>query len=374
MAYYNNSTGHTETSLDIASIRSIAHATWGLTALIGIPANIFVLAAILYFRDMRTISNIYIFNLAVADLLFLCGIPIVIFGQENGDWALGPTMCKLYISGNAVSQFASAVFIAVLSFDRFLAVCRPMVSSAWRTTQAALALSASSWAMVILEMTPLLLFVKLITIATESNVSKRTCMLFVGSGDVLDFSSDVSANYLNEVEKNMLLSRRFFTCYTFALSYLLPLIAVWYFYVKIIAQMIKRRRQMYIKRTVTKKRTTKVTILGLAIVISYTHCWLPFWIVQWSIEMNILFNSPYMLICVSHFAFALQYLNSAANPFLYVFLSDSFKKNVTKLLGRKNVETQKNLLKISCNNSTDTSRMLSTVNNPSANRSKQSAL
>lgn len=112
---------------------------------------------------MRTISNIYIFNLAVADLLFLCGIPVSLFAQSSHDgWIWGPIMCKLYISGNAVSQFASAVFIAILSFDRYLAVCRPIQSKSFRTTQAAFALSVAAWIMVILEMTPLFLFVKLI--------------------------------------------------------------------------------------------------------------------------------------------------------------------------------------------------------------------
>ena len=45
-------------------------------------------------------------------------------------------------------------------------------------------------------------------------------------------------------------------------------------------------------------------------------------------QNSIYFSSKYLLVCFSHFAFALQYINSAANPFLYVFLSDSFQKNV----------------------------------------------
>lgn len=61
-----------------------------------------------------------------------------------------------------VSQFASAVFIAILSFDRYLAVCRPIQSSPFRTTQAAFVFSVAAWIMVILEMTPLFLFVKLV--------------------------------------------------------------------------------------------------------------------------------------------------------------------------------------------------------------------
>lgn len=346
----------------IDPIATAAHLTWSITALIGIPANLFVLAAIVYFRDMRTISNIYIFNLALADLLFLCAIPVNFLGRSAKEgWAWGPIMCKLYISGNAVSQFASAVFIAILSFDRYLAVCRPIQSKSFRTTQAALALSVAAWVMVILEMTPLFLFVKLI----KSTTSGNSCMLFVGNVtalETLEGAEEADATALNEVEQNMLTSRRFFTSYTFALSYLIPLVAVWYFYFKIILKMCQRKQQMQTKRTGTKKRTTKVTIMGLAIVISYTHCWLPFWIVQWSIEANLFQNNKNLLFCFTHFAFALQYINSAANPFLYVFLSDSFQKNIQKLL--RTAKPDKHIRLKSSTEPLDTTKMLHVTSNP----------
>ncbi|EFP04960.1 hypothetical protein CRE_03251 [Caenorhabditis remanei] len=359
----------------IDPIKTAAHLTWSLTALIGIPANLFVLAAIVYFRclifrDMRTISNIYIFNLAVADLLFLCGIPVSFFAQTAQEgWIMGPIMCKLYISGNAVSQFASAVFIAILSFDRYLAVCRPIQSKSFRTTQAAFALSVTAWIMVILEMTPLFLFVKLIKSSAGAVIglknvnclvsggkTRGSCMLFVGNVTALESEDEMNMTVMNEIEQNMLASRRFFTSYTFALSYLIPLVAVWYFYFKIILKMCQRKRQMHTKRTGTKKRTTKVTIMGLAIVISYTLCWLPFWIVQWSIEANLFQGSKYLLVCFSHFAFALQYINSAANPFLYVFLSDSFQKNIQKLL--RTAKPDKQAMPKNSTEPLDTSKML----------------
>lgn len=354
----------------IDPIKTAAHLTWSLTALIGIPANLFVLAAIVYFRDMRTISNIYIFNLAVADLLFLLGIPVALFGQSAHEgWMMGPVMCKLYISGNAVSQFASAVFIAILSFDRYLAVCRPIQSKSFRTTQAAFALSVAAWIMVILEMTPLFLFVKLIK-SSAGGQTKGSCMLFVGNVTVLESGNEMNETLLNEIEQNMLASRRFFISYTFALSYLIPLAAVWYFYFKIILKMCQRKRQMQTKRTGTKKRTTKVTIMGLAIVISYTHCWLPFWIVQWSIEANLFQNSKYLLFCFTHFAFALQYINSAANPFLYVFLSDSFQKNIQKLL--RTAKPDKQIMLKNSNDPMDSSKLLTVTTNPMCSSSSNS--
>lgn len=56
-----------------------------------------------HYRDMHTISNVYIFNLAVADLLFLAGTPILIVQSLQQSWTFGAAVCKIYIIGNGVS-------------------------------------------------------------------------------------------------------------------------------------------------------------------------------------------------------------------------------------------------------------------------------
>uniref|UniRef100_A0A0N4WAJ2 G_PROTEIN_RECEP_F1_2 domain-containing protein n=1 Tax=Haemonchus placei TaxID=6290 RepID=A0A0N4WAJ2_HAEPC len=290
-----------------SSARMLVNLVCCLAAVLGIPANLFVLIAIFYFRDMRTISNIYIGNLAVADLLFLAGTPIVITQSITRDWNFGSVVCKGFVTGNGISQFASAMFIAVLSLDRFLAVCRPTRASVLRTRRAAIAAVVFAWAIVILEITPLFMFVKLIK--SSSSIT------------LLVFSSQIT-NKLNNLF-------RFFTTYTFTLSYLLPLIAIWIFYAKIIRKLWQRRHRMHLKRKMSKRKTTKVTIMGLSIVISYTLCWLPYWLIQWSIALNI--GNLSILTCASYAAFALLYINRAVNPFIYVFLSESFKRNVITL-------------------------------------------
>ncbi|CAJ0608735.1 unnamed protein product [Cylicocyclus nassatus] len=295
--------------------RMLVNLVCCLAAVLGIPANLFVLIAIFYFRDMRTISNIYIGNLAAADLLLLAGTPIVIMQSITDDWNFGTFVCKGFITGNGISQFASAMFIAVLSFDRYLAVCRPTRSSVLRTRRAATVVTVMTWAIVVIENMPLAMFVQ-VTPLRGSDPGKRKCLLVVkDEGAAMHFS------------------REFFTFYTFTLSYLLPLMAIWFFYAKIIRKLWRRRQQMHLKRKISKRKTTKVTIMGLSIVISYTLCWLPYWLIQWSIVLNIGWNMNLsILTCASYAAFALLYINRAVNPFIYVFLSESFKRNVRRCL------------------------------------------
>ncbi|PAV56976.1 hypothetical protein WR25_19638 [Diploscapter pachys] len=279
----------TQTQELIAMDQYLFHVFSTAAAIFGIPANLCVLISIIYFRDMRTISNIYILNLAIADLVFLSGTPVVLYQATQKNWMFGSLICR-------VTQFASSAFIAVLSFDRFLAVCRPLTSSSWRSINTAILLSLLTWAMIILEMTPLLIFTKVVKYHEGTEVSQK-CMLFFGKEefDPLQANNEEVENYF----ANILASSRFFITYCFTLSYLLPL----------------------------------VTLLGLAIAISYTTCWLPFWFVQFSIVANAdWIENIKLLKIMSYAAFALQYINAAANPFLYVFLSDGFRRHVIKAL------------------------------------------
>lgn len=68
--------------------------------------------------------------------------------------------------------------------------------------------------------------------------------------------------------------------------------------------------------------------MGVSLAALYSVCWLPYWLLQWSIELDIGWTkNTNLLIAVSHIAYTLQYLNSALNPFLYFFFTESFRSN-----------------------------------------------
>uniref|UniRef100_A0A914RTJ4 G-protein coupled receptors family 1 profile domain-containing protein n=1 Tax=Parascaris equorum TaxID=6256 RepID=A0A914RTJ4_PAREQ len=142
-------------------------------------------------------------------------------------------------------------------------------------------------------------------IISGSENSRCSCML-IWSDDLENTMND--SDIINEIT----FSKRIFTTYSFSLSYMLPLVAIWYFYANIIARLW-------------------VTLMGLAIVISYTLCWMPFWIVTWSIELEANWVVSPLLVPLSYGAYALQYIDSAVNPFLYMFLTDTFRQKVVNL-------------------------------------------
>ncbi|XP_033632203.1 somatostatin receptor type 5-like [Asterias rubens] len=110
-----------------------------LLGLLGNSAFIFVV----YRRpEMRTVTNWYLTNLAVADILFLVSAivdKIWLYAKSpvpGDDSPHGPIACIVISLLADLTYFASLCFITLVSFDRFLAVRRPQTSKRRRTKNA----------------------------------------------------------------------------------------------------------------------------------------------------------------------------------------------------------------------------------------------
>lgn len=74
----------------------------------------------LSFRSVRrTIPDIYICNLAMADLVHVLGMPFLIHQwARGGEWVLGSTLCTITTSLDSCNQFACCAIMAAMSLDR----------------------------------------------------------------------------------------------------------------------------------------------------------------------------------------------------------------------------------------------------------------
>lgn len=81
--------------------------------------NIFIFSVVLRFSKMKTVTNLYILNLAFADEFFLIGVPILIYTMHLGEWIFGVYLCKLYMISTSITQFTSSIFLVIMSADRF---------------------------------------------------------------------------------------------------------------------------------------------------------------------------------------------------------------------------------------------------------------
>uniref|UniRef100_A0A8C5UFA9 Somatostatin receptor 4 n=1 Tax=Malurus cyaneus samueli TaxID=2593467 RepID=A0A8C5UFA9_9PASS len=102
--------------------------TYGLVCLLGLLGNALVIFVILRYAKMRTATNIYLLNLAIADELLMLSVP-----------------------------FAASVFcLAVLSLDRYIAVVHPLRAASYRRPR--VLVNGAVWLLALLAASPIPVF------------------------------------------------------------------------------------------------------------------------------------------------------------------------------------------------------------------------
>lgn len=91
-------------------------------ALVGGAGNLAVVWIYLNFpRRLKTMTDVYLLNLAVADLLFLITLPFWAVDAFSG-WSFGSILCKVNSSVYKVNLFSSMLLLACISIDRYVVI------------------------------------------------------------------------------------------------------------------------------------------------------------------------------------------------------------------------------------------------------------
>lgn len=96
----------------------------------GLPLNACVIAQICTSRRALTRTAVYTLNLALADLLYACSLPLLIYNYAQGDhWPFGDLTCRLVRFLFYANLHGSILFLTCISFQRYLGICHPL--AAW---------------------------------------------------------------------------------------------------------------------------------------------------------------------------------------------------------------------------------------------------
>ncbi|OWF53127.1 muscarinic acetylcholine receptor M2-like [Mizuhopecten yessoensis] len=120
-----------------------------------IIGNLLVIIAFKVDKQLQTISNYFLLNLAVADMAIgFVSMPLYTVYTLMGYWPLGSLYCDLWLSIDYTMSNASAANLMLISFDRYLSVTRPLTYRAKRTTKKVLIMIGMSWVVSALLWTP----------------------------------------------------------------------------------------------------------------------------------------------------------------------------------------------------------------------------
>lgn len=303
-----NRTGFGGQIIDKLAVTIFLITSYIVIFIIGIIGNSLVIYVVLRFAKMKTVTNLYILNLAVSDACFLVTLPFIISTTLLEHWIFGTAMCKIYNVLYSINFVTSVLTLTVLSGDRYLAVCHPIRSGKYRTVNIAYFLCLCIWSVSFLVMLPIILYST--TVPNYRNPALETCTIQWPSNQLLP-------------------QGKAFTWYTFLLGFAIPVSMITVFYTSVIVRLTCAGQM--IKSKGKKKSHRKVTKLVLAVILVYVCCWLPHWVFQ----INLTFQPPEKRlkdweIYLFNVFTVLTFANSMLNPLLYAFLSDNFRRSFAK--------------------------------------------
>ncbi|XP_061089139.1 delta-type opioid receptor-like [Conger conger] len=276
-------------------------ALYSVVCVVGLIGNVLVMYVIIRYTKMKTATNIYIFNLALADALATSTLPFQSVNYLMGTWPFGDVLCKMVMSIDYYNMFTSIFTLTTMSVDRYIAVCHPIKALDFRTPHNAKIINVCNWILSSAISLPVMIMA---TIAIDYNASGSIeCTL------IFPHPSWYWENLLK-------------IC-VFIFAFIIPVLIITVCYGLMILRL--KRSRMLSGSKQKDRNLHRITRMVLVVVAVFIICWTPIHIY---VIINALVNVPGSLLksVTWHFCIALGYTNSCLNPVLYAFLDENFKR------------------------------------------------
>ncbi|NXJ61892.1 BKRB2 protein, partial [Rostratula benghalensis] len=273
---------------------------------LGAIENSFVLIILCFHKSRCTVAEIYLANMALADLLLVCSLPFwAINISNNFQWPFGLFLCKAVNIMSSMNFYSSIYFLTLVSIDRYLALVKTMSLGRMRRTVCAKWNSFVVWMCALLICSPAMVFRNL-EYYKEANIT--ACLLVY------------PASYWRPANN----------CLLNIVGFVIPLCVITYCSL----QIVKALRSSELQKLKVVQTERKATMLVLAVLLLFIICWLPFQITTF---IDTICNLTHTSKCledindlVTQIATYCAYSNSCLNPVLYVIVGKHFQKKAVE--------------------------------------------
>lgn len=128
-----------------------------IVVVLSLFGNILVIVILAKFENLKSLTNAFILNLAVSDLLFTAGLPFWAYSHIYG-WTLGEIACKTVNFIFYIGFYSSGILLILMTAHRYVAVMNPLSNIVSTTGIFSVVVSVIIWAVSILVASPAVLF------------------------------------------------------------------------------------------------------------------------------------------------------------------------------------------------------------------------
>ncbi|NXT74234.1 CCR7 protein, partial [Zapornia atra] len=292
-------------------------AMYSIICFTGLLGNGLVMLTYIYYKRLKTMTDIYLLNLAMADILFLLTLPFWATSAAMY-WLFGEATCKAIYCICRVSFFSGMLLLLSISIDRYFAIVQAASAHRFRPRMTFISKITCIliWALAFILSTP-----ELVHSGINNYDNHPRCSII--------------ANDLQTVNTGIKVSQMVF-------GFLVPLLVMSVCYLIIIKTLLQARN-------FEKNKAIKVII---AVVIVFIIFQMPYNGVMLAKTISA-FNhtssceESKKLDMADDVTYTLACLRCCLNPFLYAFIGVKFRNDLFKLLKELGCLSQERLWQLS---------------------------
>lgn len=303
--------------------RAVTPVIFIIVVLFSCVGNSLVLYVLVKYENLKSLTNTFLLNLALSDLIFTFGLPFWAFYYMYG-WTLGDPACKAVNYVFYTGYYSSIIFLTVLTVHRYMAVVHPLSVVMSRKSLHCYLTSIVIWIISLCAAVPQAMFNSVVNNPAEIN----------GDGEN-DITSEVQ---LCDFDKEI--NWKLKTTYLQNIFFVVAFVIIAFCYTVILTRLLRPTSH-------TRKKTVQ---LILFIVVFFFLGWGPYnlaifldSLISWQIypfyKCDVSKSIDYWIYISRMVAFS----HCCLNPVFYVFMGIKFRNHLKKMLWtfcKKNTEPQ----------------------------------
>ncbi|NXS96156.1 NPFF2 protein, partial [Jacana jacana] len=316
--YFEGNVSYVDFYLHQPSVAAIFIASYLLIFLLCMVGNGVVCFIVLRSKHMRTVTNLFILNLAVSDLLvgIFC-MPTTLLDNIIAGWPFGSLVCKMSGMIQGISVSASVFTLVAIAVDRFRCIVYPFKQKL--TISTAVVIIAVIWILAVAIMCP-----SAVMLQVREEKHFRV---------ILGYGNKTRPVYWCREDWPDPGMRKIYTTVLFANIYLAPLSLMVIMYARISMALFNTAMPVVGKprqeqRQGVSKKKQKVIKMLIVVALLFTLSWLPLWTLMMLSDYANLTDLQLQIINIYIYPFAhwLAFFNSSVNPIIYGFFNENFRR------------------------------------------------
>ncbi|XP_074000472.1 C-C chemokine receptor type 6 [Numenius arquata] len=280
---------------------------YSLICIIGLVGNIFVVMTFALYERTKSMTDVYLLNMAIADILFVLTLPLWAVYYAADEWIFGDFICKMTRGIYAINFSCGMLLLAFISVDRYIAIVQATKSFKLRARTLA--------------------YSKLICLAVwvSSILISSPSFLYNGSYGFTDEKKICDQRFDRMSESTILKSVLLYLQVGF--GFFIPFVFMIFCYTFIVKSL---------QQAQNSKRNKAIRVIILIVAV-FLVCQVPYNIVLLVTAINMgktgkSCDNEKILAYVKYTTEAIAFLHCCMNPVLYAFIGVKFRSYFMKIM------------------------------------------